>query len=953
LSPAARRVGGVETWSGAVELEGECVVAKGAVLRLTAGCGVAPPPGGTPPRFVVEGMLVAEGARGRPVILNASIAAAGGWVVLTRCRLSGPGAEGLHLFGPGHRLVRVVVSGFDAGLFVRDGEVRASRLEIEGGAAAVKIGSGGRLAARELTIAGGFGGVEIGEAGTLDLEDGSISAARPARARVAVKGRLAARGLRLDGTLALEGGSARLSRLALAGDDGGELELEALTIDRCGAGSAYARGGRLAWEGVDAAKGARAVVAVEGEFVARGAGREFAFDASIAALGGRVELADCRLEGPGAEGLTLRGNGHTLERAAFSVFDCGLSLRGGEASAVDVTFARCASAVLVGDGGRLVWEGGGARDGGGVLVAGGQAVLRGLRLDGCRGVRVEDGAAEIDGLDGADVRGPCVDLPSGGFASLRGVRVKGGAALAAAGGHVHLAGPVEGGLGVSPRARLCAAPSSVPRARVGALRAFVLATGRLPVFGAAYKSAAAAAVGLFAAWARRQPQVAGAWAHRSWVAGGWEPGASDIDLALSVRELSSPGSRSWLARTQALHARARRLFPALGELLIAEEPEWREAAASGLPRPGEWKAQARLLAGRLPESVPADPAAARAGARLEAAMAYTRLMDVCFHPETAEELARREAAKAAVDFLRYLSPEGERGRAPSREEFRAGLSASHPDWAERLRALAAPGRAHREACCLAAAAARGWPGPEPEADAGRGAEGTRGGEGAAELSRALEPVDVARREFGGAVSAAVFDTLHRSYLVVDPSLPEEEFAEGLAAWARRAAASGRRPALPVLLTPRGWSSWRAVAYQEFPLALAAWPERGGPALETAGALFPGESRVFWGDYLAPPPAAEEAAAALAQARAQFRAIRRHAAAEARASRAAAHHLLTRTACLALAARGLRAPDFDLDAALSGLERVAPAAAAGLRRTAAGDWTGFEKAAEELLPPAAA
>ena len=1033
MSPAGRRVGGVETWTGAVELEGECVVAKGGVLRLAAGCRVAPPPGAVPPRFIVEGTLIAEGSRWRPVRLNASIAAAGGWVLLTRCRLNGPGSEGLHLFGPGHRLERVSVSGFDRGLFLRDGSAEARRLELEGCPAAATVGSGGRLTwdgggvradagsapprvlvqgelsareltldsslaadggrvdlsrcrlrgrggdglsllggahrlervalegfgrafslregaatARALTISGGLGGVEIAEGASLDWEGGSISAAPPARARVSVKGRLAARGLRVDGALALEGGCARLSRLSLAGEDGGALALEALTLDRCGAGAAFARGGRLAWEGVDAAKGARAVLSVEGELVARGGGREFVLEASVASLGGRVELADCRLEGPGVEGVTLRGCGHRLERASLSGFDCGLSLREGEASARGVTFARCATAAAVGEGGRFFWEGGGARDGGGVLVAGGQAVLRGLTLDACRGVRVEDGAVEIDGLDGRDVSGPCVDLPSAGFASLREVRVAAGDALAAAGGHVHLAGRVEGGVGLSPRARVCAAPSSVPPGRVRALRAFILATGRLPVLGAAYRSAAALAVGLFAAWAHRQPEISGAWAHRSWVAGGWEPGASDIDLALSARELSSPRSRSWLARAQGLHARARRLFPALGELLIAEESEWREAAASGLPRPGEWSTQARVLAGRLPEPVPAAPAAATLGARLEAAMAYTRLMDVCFHPEMPEELARREAAKAALDLLRYLSPEGERGRAQAREGFRAGLAASEPEWAERLRALAAPGRAHRAACSLAAAAARRWAGGAPEPAARAGAPGAASG---TELSRALEPVEAARREFGGAVSGAVFDTLHRSYLVVDPALSEEELAEGLGAWSRRAAATGRRPALPVVLTPRGWSLWRAAAYQDFPAALASWPAGGEPALETAGGLFPGERRAFWGEYLPPRPSAEDSAAALAQGRAQFRAIRRHLLGEARVSRAAAHHILTRTACLALAARGLPAPDFDLDAALSGLDGFAPSAAAGLRRAASGDWAAFEAAAAELLPPA--
>ncbi|HEX4048999.1 MAG TPA: hypothetical protein VH309_14235, partial [Elusimicrobiota bacterium] len=658
-----RRVGGVEAWSGEVELIGVCVVAKGAVLRLAPGCRIAAPAGFPPPQFVVQGMLVVEGTRRRPLTLDASVAAAGGLVLLSNCRLDGRGGEGLHLYGDGHRLDRVELSGFETGLFLRDGSVEARRLAVSGCARAITVASGGRL--------------------------------------------------RLEGT--------------------------------CFRGCAQ-----------------------------------------------------------------------------------GLALRGGD--------------------------------------------------------------AEIDGLDCLGLSGAAVELLSTGFASLRGVRAPGGDALVAAAGHAHLSGPVEGRVRASPPAEFCVASGAVRRVPLGSLRGFVLATGRRAVWGGAYRGAAAASVRLFSAWARLQPGVAGAWAHRSWVSGGWEPGASDIDLALSVRELSSPGAKRWLTRAQALHAGARRLFPALGELLIAEEAEWRECAASGLPRPGEWRAQARVLAGRLPGYREPVPVAARAGARLEAAMAYTRLMDVCVHPERAEELARRDAAKAVVDLLRYRTDAGEGGRALSREEFRASLASSSPEWAERLRELDAPGRAHKTACSLAAAAARRWAGPV-NATRPPSRERVPLERASGEMRHALEAIDAARRDFGGAVSAAVFDTLHRSFLVVEPDLPEDAFAEGLAAWSRRGAACGERLPLPIVLTPRGWELWRATAYQDFPSSSAAWPRPGEAALQTAGRAFDGECRLFWGEFNSPPPDADESAAALAQGRAQFRAIRRFLALEARSSRAAAHHLL--------------------------------------------------------------
>ena len=883
--------------------------------------------------ITVKGEFVARGL-GSPFTLDASVAADGGRVELSNCRLQGPGEEGLTLRGSGHRLEDVSLEGFECALAVRDGAANA----------------------RNLTIAGERAVVEIGEKGRFIWEGGGISASGPVLAVVVVKGELAGRGardraLRLRAALTLAGGSVRLSNFLSIGADGGELALEALTIAGCGAGRAEAREGRFSWTAVGAPPG-RAVITVKDEFVARGLGLPFTLDASVAADGGRVELANCRLEGRDGEGLTLRGGGHRLEAVSLEGFECALSVRDGETRARDLTVAQSESGVVVGARGRFIWEGGGARDGGtGALVLDGQAILRRLRLSGLRyGIRVEDGAAEIDGLSCRDLAGPGVGLHGTGYVSLNEVLVPGGEALAAASGHAHLAGPYEGSVRASASARLCVAPGAVSVEPLGALRAFVLSTGAHAFLGRAYRAAGAASISLFTAWARRQSEVVGGWVHRSWVAGGWEAGASDIDLALSVRELSSAGARRWLTRAQALHGWARRAFPALGELLIAEESEWRETGAAGLPRPAEWRTQARVVTGSLPAIPDAAPANARLGARLEAAMAYSRLMDVCFHPRMPEELVRREAAKAVVDLLRYLSDDGERGRALPREEFRAALSSGASPWSERLRALAKPGRAHRAACALAAAAARHWDGRGPELartllpeTACPSADGTA-------LRRALERVDGARRDFDGAASAAVFDTLHRSYLIVDPGLPEAALAEGIAAWARRAAVLAARQPLPILLTPRGWTAWRATAYQDFPLASAAWPRLGGASLEPAGRDFPGESRLFWGDYLSPPPSAEDAAAGLAQARAQFRVVRRLLAREAIDSPAATHHLLTRVACLALAGRGLPAPDFDLDAALAGVEGFAPRSAAGLRAAASGDWSGFEPAAEELLAP---
>ena len=841
--------------------------------------------------IAVEGELVARGAEGSAFALAATIVTAGGRVELANCRLEGEGGEGLTLRGAGHRLENVTLTGFQSGLSVWGGEMSALGLEVIGGARQI-VGEGGR---------------------------------------------------------------ARLSRLVLRGDDGTRLALDELLVADCGAWGVSARGGRLIWGGAGA-RSSSAAIAVKGELVARGAaGGEFVLSATIAAAGGRMELANCRLEGKGGEALTLRGAGHRLENVTLAGFERGLSVRAGELRAAGLTIRGGVQSAAVERGGYFLWDGGGASGAGaGVRVRGGEAFLRDLRFAGLRrGVRVESGTARVEGLDCRELSGPAVELQGPGFASLRDCRAPGGVALLAAEGHVHLAGPFEGSVQVSPSAGLCVAPEAISREPLDARRGFILSTAGSPFFGRAYRAAAASSIRLFAVWARLQRGVAGAWVYRSWVAGGWEAGASDIDLALSVRELSSSGARTWLANAHALHARARRLFPALGELLIAEESEWSETAGSGLPRPREWARQARILAGRLPPVPEAKPEDARLGARFEAALAYTRLMHVCFRPRMAEELARREAAKAVVDLLRYRSPEGESGRAAPREEFRAAMSVAHPEWSERLRALAVPGGAHRAACALAAAAARHWDGglrPETRASSSPALDRPLGSDGA--LRRRVEEIDGARRDFAGAATGAVFDTLHRSYLIVEPDCPESVLREGLAAWSRRAAVAGEEPPLPIVLTRPGWAAWRNTAISDFPASLAARPARDAPAAESAGRDFPGHVRLSWGRFLPPPPAPAEAAAALRQSEAQFRVIRRARAEEARFSRSAAHHLLVSAACLALARRGTAAPDFDLDAGLAALAPSAPRAADGLRRAAAGDWTGFEEAAAELLRPAA-
>jgi hypothetical protein len=175
LSLAARRIDGTVGWSGDVELEGDCIIAANAILHLAPGCRVVSPAGAAAPRLVVEGTLVARGRPENPVILGAPIVSAGGWARLSHCRLEGRGGEGLHLFGSAHRLEHVSVSGFETGLFVRDGETAAADLSFSDCATAIVVGKGGRL-----RWDGG----------------GVAAAAGGAPARIVVEGELIARGAR-------------------------------------------------------------------------------------------------------------------------------------------------------------------------------------------------------------------------------------------------------------------------------------------------------------------------------------------------------------------------------------------------------------------------------------------------------------------------------------------------------------------------------------------------------------------------------------------------------------------------------------------------------------------------------------------------------------------------------------------------------------------------------------
>ena len=152
---------------------------------------------------------------------------------------------------------------------------------------------------------------------------------------------------------------------------------------------------------VKAVGGARAIIVAEGVLLAKGGpDRPVLLDVSIGSAGGRVSLSHCRLRGRGGEGLNLFGSNHRLDDVSLEGFDAGLLLRDGALSARNLTMSACGSAAVVGEGGILAWEGGGAASAGGArtrIVAKGELTGNGLTLDG--ELSLEGGRARMSRLE--------------------------------------------------------------------------------------------------------------------------------------------------------------------------------------------------------------------------------------------------------------------------------------------------------------------------------------------------------------------------------------------------------------------------------------------------------------------------------------------------------------------------------------------------------------------------
>ncbi|MDX6768730.1 MAG: hypothetical protein SF051_04305, partial [Elusimicrobiota bacterium] len=498
----------------------------------------------------------------------------------------------------------------------------------------------------------------------------------------------------------------------------------------------------------------------------------------------------------------------------------------------------------------------------GLRVSGGEAEVRELSLSECdRGVVVAGGALR---LDGAGVPVGALEAGPGGRASV------GGSAT----GH---AGP-----GVARRALL----------------AFVVATRDLPGFAAAYAGLYALAARAAVALARRDAALASVLAHRSWATGRWRAGTSDLDLVVVLRGLE--GEEGW-RRLSALwrgFGRLRRLFPALGELLVLEPEDLAAYLREGGPRGRVvLPAQARVLYGApLPGVAPGPPPDAfeRFG---EKAHAYTRLMvRLADSGATPRAAATALASKALEELGVAASP-----RAPA--ELRdAGA-----------RAMTA---FHQEA--LALLADLGGPTP-PEATLTRRAPPPAL---PGERRRFAAGLETLQARLDGALAAACTDTLYRSYLVLEDEAFEPRRLSVLLE--RLAGAASPLPAastVPVVLSWSAWTLWTRLPYLECPHlgAELSGAAPGEAVVARAGRAFAAARRFAWsrrplpGLRLDPETTARRDRECLATLRATWRF---HASPAGGHSPAyALHYLYTRTMGLRLLLeRGERVPFFELDEA---------------------------------------
>ncbi|MEK7232983.1 MAG: glycosyltransferase [Elusimicrobiota bacterium] len=341
--------------------------------------------------------------------------------------------------------------------------------------------------------------------------------------------------------------------------------------------------------------------------------------------------------------------------------------------------------------------------------------------------------------------------------------------------------------------------------------------GMMSVPFAAYYAAAEASVRL---WARASGQpISDLNVHRGYSGPDWRPGISDIDLTAVWCDPGLVAESAALERWARGYNRLRRIFPVLGETIIADEASWRR-----YHRHGDFRAQ--NVADTTPEEN-ARRSIDRWTEQLHGAICLTR----AYLDEPAGPRRSRTAVKSFLDVVRHG---GEGGTPPAREAAMKGLESDLARIA--ARAAADDGEALAGLCAESArlldARARVIAARLPEA-------GTAVVTAGIPAPRAAQEAESAIARLGAAVGrpkTAVFDSTLGAWLVF-PRLADGDDSAGF--WNALKSFKRQDPAYAGTVFPLTETSLRLLAwsaYAEDPLKTLAWRSAVPAAASGCGPL---------------------------------------------------------------------------------------------------------------------
>lgn len=291
---------------------------------------------------------------------------------------------------------------------------------------------------------------------------------------------------------------------------------------------------------------------------------------------------------------------------------------------------------------------------------------------------------------------------------------------------------------------------------------------------------------LLKAASRLIPEVSRIFIHRGWVRGDWEPGVSDLDFVVTLRNSPAADTAGPALKWNTLYRGLKKFFPVLGEVHLAAENELDFHLDNGDIRVLEFSRTARQLssgaspAGRLPR--PPSGLRLKIDSWNECYHAYVRLAQIFFsRAGNGDFKAGRGIRKSLLDMLRYRLAAAASGKAPvilSRTETESRLDEilPHPSPAAGLLGGTMRRDTPLEALAYALTFLEDYAGDilaeaslHPRNDhAGIDDFEVPGKEISANLNFGI----TLKEKLGGLFQGAVFDSYFDSYVVAADSIPE-------------------------------------------------------------------------------------------------------------------------------------------------------------------------------------